>query len=173
MPNFQTIPKFKSWGNYVCDIGFSYLEEQLEDFSKGYDLDLDPDFQRGHVWTEEQQIAFVEFMLKGGKSGRDILFNCSGWNSNKIGQLVLVDGKQRIEAMRKFLRDELAVFGGYTYSKFEGKIRAISQSRFRFHVNDLPTRKEVLQWYLEINTGGTPHTEEEIEKVKKLLEKEK
>jgi hypothetical protein len=27
----------------------------------------------------------------------------------------------------------------------------------------------VLQWYLELNSGGTPHTKEELDKVKKML----
>jgi hypothetical protein len=40
---------------------------------------------------------------------------------------------------------------------------------FDFIVNDLRTRKEVLQWYLDLNTGGTIHTSDEIEKVKRLL----
>jgi len=42
----------------------------------------------------------------------------------------------------------------------------------RININDLPTRKDVLQWYLQMNTGGTVHTEEEINRVKMLLEKE-
>jgi hypothetical protein len=40
-------------------------------------------------------------------------------------------------------------------------------------VNDLKTKAEVLQWYLDINSGGVVHTETELEKVKRLLTKEK
>ena len=38
------------------------------------------------------------------------------------------------------------------------------------NVNDLKTEKEVLQWYVDMNVGGTPHTDEEIEKVKKMIQ---
>ena len=38
-------------------------------------LQLNPEFQRGHVWTEEQQIAWVEYYLRGGKSGNTIYLN--------------------------------------------------------------------------------------------------
>lgn len=31
------------------------------------------------------------------------------------------------------------------------------------------TKEEVLQWYVDMNTGGTPHTNEEIERVKKMI----
>ena len=35
------------------------------------------------------------------------------------------------------------------------------------------TEEDVLTWYIEMNTGGTPHTKEEIDKVKQLLEEKK
>lgn len=38
------------------------------------------------------------------------------------------------------------------------------------NVNDLKTEKEVLQWYVDVNSGGTPHTNEEIERVKKMIQ---
>ena len=37
------------------------------------------------------------------------------------------------------------------------------------NVNDLKTEKEVLQWYVDMNSGGTPHSNEEIERVKKMI----
>jgi len=42
----------------------------------------------------------------------------------------------------------------------------------RININDLPTKKDVLQWYVEMNSNGTIHTEDEINRVKELLEKE-
>lgn len=41
------------------------------------------------------------------------------------------------------------------------------------NVNNLKTREEVLQWYIDFNAGGTVHSKEEIDRVKKLLEEEK
>ncbi len=38
------------------------------------------------------------------------------------------------------------------------------------NVNDLKTEKEVLQWYVDMNAGGTPHTDKEIERVKRMIE---
>jgi hypothetical protein len=31
----------------------------------------------------------------------------------------------------------------------------------------------VLAWYVELNTGGTPHTKEEIDKVLEMIKKDK
>lgn len=55
-------------------------------------------------------------------------------------------------------------------SEFEGEPREIT-TRITIHVNDLQTEKDVLQWYVEMNEGGTPHTEEEIQRVKDMIGK--
>jgi hypothetical protein len=63
------------------------------------------------------------------------------------------------------------VFGGHIFSDFKDRLH-ITGPRFRWHVNDLDTRAEVLQWYLDLNTGGVVHTSAEIKRVQALLAKE-
>jgi len=167
---FKDIPEFTSWGSYHCNVGWGFIEQQLESMASPDGIDLDPDFQRGHVWNEEQQIRYVEFILRGGKSSRDILFNAPGWACNppeNPSPVVLVDGKQRIEAVRRFMRNEIPAFGNLLRD-YKDKIRIIGPD-FVFHVNNLTSRAEVLQWYLDLNAGGVVHTAEEIEKVRGML----
>lgn len=165
--NFQKIPQF-SKAHYTINVDWDSLPNQLDRYKERYNLDLDPDFQRAHVWVEEQQISFVEYMIKGGLSGRDIYFNHPGWMKYMQGDMVLVDGKQRLNSVSLFLDNKIPAFN--TFRKdFQGFISNID---FMFHINDLKTRKEVLQWYLDFNTGGLVHTDEEINKVKVLLERE-
>lgn len=172
---FADIPKFTRTSNYVIHIDISYLAETLAHYASHWpdnpdNYQLDPDFQRGHVWTQDKQIAFVEYLLRGGKSSRDIYFNCPGWMYNFDGPMQLVDGKQRIEAALAFLRGDFKVFGSY-YSEFTDRIR-MANAHFIFHVNDLKTRAEVLQWYLDLNSGGMMHTDDELNKVKVMLVEE-
>jgi hypothetical protein len=131
--------------------------------------DLNPDFQRAHVCTEEQQSKYVEFILRSGQSGRDIHFNCKGWMRQFDGVLVIVDGKQRLNAVLSFLSDKIPAFGRLL-SGYEDKLPF--DASFNFHINDLSTRKDILQWYLDLNEGGVVHTAEELEKVKMLLARE-
>lgn len=169
---FQDIPQFTRDGHYQVNVSWDYLEKHLEHYNENHKLDLDPDFQRGHVWDESKQRAYVEFCLRGGRGSNLIRFNCPGWMRSFDGPVVLVDGKQRIEAVRKFMRNELVIFGGHKFSDFTDRLR-MTHADFIFMVNDLPTRREVLQWYLDINAGGVVHTEAELDKVRKLLEKER
>ena len=78
-----------------------------------------------------------------------------------------MDGLQRITAAQRFIHNEIKVFGSY-YNEFEDGMRILPQMMI-LNVNDLKTEKEVLQWYVDMNAGGTPHTNEEIERVKKMI----
>jgi hypothetical protein len=171
---FKDIPQFTRDGNYVVHVPWMHLEEQLNSYKEKFTLQLDPDFQRPHVWNLEKQQHYIEFILRGGKSSRDLYFNQSDWMHWKRDKdlkkpLVLVDGKQRLNAVRLFLNNDIKVFGSY-YKEFSDELSW--EVDFIFHVNDLSTRKEVLQWYLDLNSGGVVHTEDELNYVRKLLLKE-
>jgi len=175
---WSDIPRFPNI-LYHMDTPWQYLLETLARFQSDYGLNLDPDFQRGHVWTEAQQIAYVEFMLREPQSGREIYFNHPNWMGDWEGEFVLVDGRQRLEAARRFLVNEIPAFG-CLLKDFEGlnltstrKIRMPSNICFGFNVAKLKTRADVLQWYIDFNAGGTPHSEKEIERVQGLLALEK
>ena len=109
----------------------------------------------------------------GGLSGRTIYLNAKNIEvpSFEDQDYVCVDGLQRITAMQRFYHDEIPAYG-HRYSEFEGRLNSV---RFTVRVvtNDLQTREEVLQWYLELNSTGTPHTKKELDRVKALLNRER
>jgi hypothetical protein len=169
---FQDIPQFPQsyWqANIPLDGLIKHIKSWSERKGSMSRVQLNPDYQRGHVWTEDQQIAFMEYMLRGGASGRDIYFNHPGWMGSFKGSFVLVDGLQRLTAAIAFLRDEIPVFGTLR-SEYEDDIRL--HHSFIFHVSCLRTRAEVLQWYVDFNVGGTPHEAEEIQRVRDMIAKE-
>lgn len=169
MPRFSDIKPFTRDGNYRIDVSVGDIDYTISRYEEEYGLQLNPDFQRGHVWTEAQQSAFVEYVLRGGITS-EIRLNHPGWQSNYKGDFVCVDGLQRITAVRRFTRNEIKAFG-YYYNEYEDKLNMLTTIGFR--VNNLKTRAEVLQWYIDLNAGGTVHSDEEINRVKKLLEEEK
>lgn len=170
---FRDIPQFTSDGCYQVNYPITSLVKYIEEEVETMGLQLNPDFQRGHVWTEEQQIAWLEYHFRGGKSGNTIYLNNPFWRSIKepketeYKDYVLVDGLQRLTAAQRFVHNEIKVFGSY-FEEFEDSMRVLPQMMI-LNVNDLKTEKEVLQWYVDMNAGGTPHTKEEIERVKKMI----
>lgn len=170
---WNDITCFSKWGKQTYTVNWNDLEERLDSFKDTNNLNLDPDFQRGHVWTQSQQIKYVEYILKRGHLSRDIIFNCPGWMEGVEGQMVLLDGKQRLQAARLFMSNELPVFKDIYRKDItrDGKpmLRFPHQIAFTFHINDLETRAEILQLYLDINAGGVVHSDDELSKVRALL----
>jgi len=174
MPKFNDISKYTSTeGIYSVDVSWRYLLDflkQMEDHKPP--LAKEPYFQRGHVWTERQRIAYVEYKLAGGIGSEIIYLNCPGWAYKPCGDFVLVDGLQRLTSVEMFLKDQIEAYG-YLYSKYEDHHFLTLFPRFTFKVNNLKTRHEVLKWYLEMNYAGTPHSEDELQRVEQLYKEAK
>lgn len=180
MPKLKDIPQYVNHRScYHVDVAWPYMQQkwipaQIEEEG----LQLIPEFQRGHVWTEQQQIAFVEFKLSGGQSGDAILFNYPYMRKGEIGpdvykDYVLVDGLQRLTAVDRFLKNEIPAFGKNLNQWEDGAVYVRHEMRWSVYVHELQTEADVLQWYLQLNAGGTPHSKEEITRVTALLEKAK
>jgi len=166
---FSEIKSFTSKGHYEIDVPLKDTKETIEYYVEHYGLQLNPDFQRGHVWTETQQCRYVEYLLKNGTGSRVMFFNSPNWSSHRpicSKPFVCVDGLQRITAIIRFLSNEFKVFG-YYYNEFEDDIDLMNC--IRFNINNLQTRREALQWYLDLNSGGTVHCDAELERVRSLL----
>lgn len=169
---FTDIPQLlTNKANYKVDVGFKYFSKTINQYIEEYGLILNPEFQRGHVWTEEQQMKYIEFILRGGKTGRDFYFN---WNQ-KINEYVCVDGLQRTKAFVRFITGEIMVFGQYYddfgFTKRVAGYNPLPEFQINVYMNHLENKKEILEWYVDMNSGGTPHTEKEIQKVKDMISK--
>jgi len=173
---FTDIPQFTKNPGYSVDISWYFLATHYAREVVEYGLDVNPDFQRTYVWTLEQKVRYIEFILRGGMTGKDLYLNCPGHKFGRVGTqygeegyYVLVDGKQRLDAVLGFMNNEFPIFGG-NYRRDYTDIPHILTARFRWNVNDLATRQEVLQWYIDLNSGGTIHSPDEIERVRRLKE---
>ncbi|WP_199031385.1 DUF262 domain-containing protein [Ralstonia sp. ASV6] len=166
---------------YEVDVQLGSVESFLANLSRdmasmGGTLELDPDFQRGHVWTDEQRVQYVQSLLRGC-APRSILFNCPGWNAEKeLGDIPAhtfqcIDGLQRLTAVRKFMAGEFRVFGDVSAEDLKGTPFAPSRYTLKMSVFEFANRRDLLQYYLDLNSGGTVHSAEEIQRVRKLRDK--
>lgn len=164
---FLEIPKLYSASTmYKVDNPIETLPEWIREHQESMGLELNPDFQRGHIWNKEQQIKFIEFILAGGQTGLNLYFNHPGWMNDFKGEFVCVDGLQRITTIQKFIDNQIKAFGLY-YNEFEGILP--STFSVKININDLKEKSDVLKWYLEINFSGTVHTEDEYTRVSEMI----
>ncbi|KLR58016.1 hypothetical protein OX89_09325 [Diaphorobacter sp. J5-51] len=167
---------------YTVDWQLGMLEQTLAGIESdmlgaGGSFELIPDFQRGHVWTDAQRTAYVEAIIRKTTTGR-ILFNCPGWSRSTSGEgdikentFQCIDGLQRLTAVRKFMAGDLPVFGGMSVSDLRGSPFDPFRMSYRLQIGiyEFTSRAELLQFYLDLNAGGTVHAPQEIERVRELL----
>lgn len=157
--------------HYRIHVNLKEVKEHLEHWDRpdmGNSLILNPEWQRGHVWTKKQQIAFMEYFLKGGTTGREIYFNCSSWGGEYNTPTYCLDGLQRITAALAFFNNEIKVYEHY-YKEFEDSCRIIG-SDFHFNVMKVKNKKELLSVYLMFNSGGTPHNPKELKRIQEMID---
>lgn len=165
---------------YTVDVRLDGLEaflagQERDMATMGGRLELEPDFQRGHVWNDVQRVHYVENLLRGS-APRLIRFNAADWSGRGVRgdlpahHLQCIDGLQRLTALRRFLAGELRLFGS-SVGVGDLKGTPFDPGRFTLQVavHEFASRADLLQFYLDLNSGGTVHADAELERVRGLL----
>ena len=161
---------------WQADYPWNRLEAAIEEMGEDFGgLELSPDFQRGHVWTPEQQSHFIENCLRGviASDGYLLQFNCPNFDfESSSGDLPAglqcLDGLQRYTAVVRFVRGEIGAFG-YRAEELDRTAFCPRRYRMKVAIHTFQWRVDLLDHYLAINAGGTPHSPEEIARVRQLL----
>lgn len=165
---------------WVADYRWDNLEKALHQLGQDWGgLDMCPDFQRGHVWTPKQQLAYIEACLRGvvSSSGLLIQLNSPSWAQEDAETdlppgLQCLDGLQRYTAITEYAKGNVQPFG-LSVSELAKSRFSIKFQFVKVAVHGFTHRADLLENYIAFNSGGTQHSADEIERVKLLLAEEK
>ncbi|MBD3353626.1 MAG: DUF262 domain-containing protein, partial [Candidatus Lokiarchaeota archaeon] len=87
---------------YHVNIGLGGITEAIEQ----YNIDLNPKYQRGHVWTEDQESKFVGAILENSRAISPFWFNWLSIDHHRSHSEV-VDGKQRIKSCIRWINGDI------------------------------------------------------------------
>lgn len=143
-------------------------------------LDLNPVYQRDHVWDIEHRKAFLGYLLIGGYCPTIWVNRYEGPKTGGKDWLdrscSIIDGKQRITSLIMWVRGEIPAVvpvGGSVTTPTEIWYKDLSGADRRM----LPwipvqycnlTEKEQMALYLSLN-GGVAHSPDELNRVRELL----
>lgn len=130
-------------------------------------LNTEPEYQRGLCWDAADNLAYIESVFEGRDLGKFVVVQLDF--SGRYGY-ELLDGKQRLNALRLFYEDRMA-YKGKLFSqlswrdqnKFEGMAIAFGQ------LNGA-SRAQKLQVFLKLNVGGRPQDPAWLGHVQSLLD---
>lgn len=135
-------------------------------------------YQRPFVWTLEEMQSLVHSIYNRIECGK-IVIRERGWNWLHSRELEedcywydVVDGKQRISTLQKFLNNEFPdKFGNYFEDLSDQAQRKFTDHQL-FSYNEMSesvTDEDVLKQFLSINFSGIPQSAEHINYVETLL----
>lgn len=148
-----------------------------EDTMDPFDIvNMNPDYQRGSVWTDDQCSRFIGFLAEGGTAPPVWI---QRW-PDYLKPDELLDGLQRITAIRRFSLNEVPMELTDGTKMFLQDFSEADQKMWVGNAGMLlslkyvkyETRADVLRFYIRLNRGGTVHEDSEIDRVRELLSKE-
>lgn len=138
------------------------------------EIDINPPYQRGLVWTLEQKQKYIESLFnETAVITPTIVLNWE--NSIDNGAYEVIDGKQRLTTIFDFIENKFCLSNGLYF-----KDLSVSDCNFILYHDIIYTRiekiscsnltlNEKIELFLEINELGTKMSEEHIKKVKKMI----
>ena len=123
-----------------------------------------PTFQRNFVWSEKQNISFIESVIMRLPIGvymvNDIFTN-TNLDYNHYLNNILIDGKQRLNALHLYFNDKFRVYD-LLWSELDVKDRRwILSTPFHCIVLNEQNEYKLREIYNHLNFSGTPHNENE------------
>jgi hypothetical protein len=173
-----------------------WLVRQIEDG----DLDINPPYQRGAVWTEDQRVALMRSLLSGVPVPTPIVNDRHGqhWtdtatydrHSATTPSYAVVDGKQRLLCLKAWFDGDLAIPASWIEPELIDQTEETSDGPYvrATGLNDLGRRatgerillpvgeaqagslREEAEIYLLVNGGGTPQTDADMDNARRIAE---
>jgi hypothetical protein len=144
-----------------------YNLSTLADLVENNDIDLSPKYQRRYRWDGERQSKLIESFLMNVPVPPVFL------NEDAYGQYSVIDGKQRLNAIRNFLRGTLTLKGLEIFSDINDHTFDDLPSRLQTIIRTRPTLRAVIvlrqsdtdikfEVFRRLNTGGVKLNAHEI-----------
>jgi hypothetical protein len=135
-------------------------------------IDLNPDYQRGLVWTLEDKVSLIDSIFNNIEIGKFVLIHMP--YSVRGKSYTILDGKQRLTTLIEFYEDGFS-YRGFKYSELsrgdQYHFKEFSTSTAKADSNQL-TKEMILLYFLRLNTTGKTQTKNHLDHVKELLRKE-
>jgi hypothetical protein len=153
----------------------SLVKSVLKEHSQAGDdvLDLSPDYQRGVVWDAQRQSAFIGHALSGGMVSPMYFARDPSYKTLRVE---VVDGQQRLTAITKFITGEIPgrlLNGRELWYRDFNEVDRRDRRLDAIVIYGAWSRRQRLEFYLGLNSGGVAHTQEELCRVMDLLKEEK
>lgn len=168
------IPKWKKITNITYNMTLPL--KYLYDYYLNGELDLNPFYQRGLVWSYEQKIEYIKAIFERQiEITPTIIVNYALEENKHLKRYEVLDGKQRISTLFELIENKLILWNNKRFNdlSIEDKknilyrnLKYTNIEKNKIDNEDNLTDKEKIELFLEINALGTKMSDEHIKKLK-------
>ena len=132
-----------------------------------FGLDMNPKYQRDYVWSRKDKEALIDSIYKNVDIGKFVFvkLHFGGEFSYEI-----LDGKQRVNAIKEFYEDRLT-YKGLKYSELSSRDRGHLEN---YHIATCTvsecSTKQKLKIFYKLNISGKVMDKKHLDKIEKMIE---
>lgn len=133
-----------------------------------FGIDCNPEYQRDYVWTHEDKVSLIDSVFRNIEIGKFCLWDN---RKNQNFSYEIVDGKQRLLTLIDFYEDRFP-YKGKMFSELHGfdKHHFLDYNIPVITIKD-GSEKDVMAFFLKLNTCGKVMDQNTLQKVQTLLSK--
>jgi 5-methylcytosine-specific restriction endonuclease McrA len=148
----------------VPDIEFGeFMFGEIEDLFNDNKIKINPEYQRSDMWKPKQKVALIESIDKRYSMGVLVLF------INSKGQYEILDGQQRLLAIRNYIKDKLDLGESELskYSELSKKEKLFIDSYCIYYLklksfDEENKEEDIVQTFLRLQEGSPLNKAEKI-----------
>lgn len=115
-------------------------------------------YQREYVWTEKEQVEFIQNLIMGLPVGEVSVVLDTTYKEG-VKYIEVVDGKQRLITLKKYFNDEVVVWGQVYSDLLPADKRFLGNMILPYTDLSAQSEKEKLEYFYRINFSGVPQSE--------------
>jgi len=169
---YRTIEQRKSPPKLIRnkDLRLNYSQRDISGILHTYyesGLDLNPDYQRGNVWSSDDKLLLIESIFKNIDIGKFTIIK-RPFKENEQSYEIL-DGKQRIITLIEFFEDRFE-YKGLKFSELNWRDqRHFENYNLSYSEASPMSHEQKYRYFLNLNITGKPIDPDHIHHVQKLL----
>jgi len=161
--SITTFRKEEKYHIRLCNAGVDSLLGMV--YRAGVDFDVD--YQRDHVWSLDDKVALIDSIFNNIDIGKFVLVRRDFSVEAKL--LEIIDGKQRLTALKEFYEDRFQYKGFYFSELSNSDKDKFENHGITYGYLENPDKRAIFETFIKLNTCGKPMDVKHIQKVKKLL----
>lgn len=137
-----------------------------------FGVDMDPEYQRGYVWDDEDREYLIDSIFQNIDIGKFVFVHLDAdeWMKRNVSFEIL-DGKQRLNTLKMFYENRFPYKGKYFNDLSFADRRTFTEHNISYADVNSPDKNDIYRYFLKLNRSGRKMDKAHLDYVESLCER--